>query len=114
MELTEDRIIEKHAKQSGHRSRITLLPFEYEFTCISCGFNLIKRKHELTKIRREEVNFINRLKYAELKIFCICVDVYKTYEGIEFDKIYKVLSTLENKEIKLNKILIKKYKDVLA
>ena len=56
-----------------------------------------KRKHELSKIQRKKINFINRLKYAEQKIFCICIDVYKTYEGDDFDEIYKVLSTLKIK-----------------
>ena len=42
------------------------------------------------------MNFINRLKFAEVKIFSICVDVYKFYEGDDFDKIYEVLSTLKN------------------
>ena len=50
------------------------------------------------------------MKYAELKRFCICVDVYQVYEGndydnqlyegIDYDKIYEVLSTLKNKKIK--------------
>ena len=31
-------------------------------------------------------SIINRLKYAEHKTFCISVDVYKVYEGIDFDK----------------------------
>ena len=26
-------------------------------------------------------NFIDRLKYSEVKIFSICVDFYKIYEG---------------------------------
>ena len=56
-----------------------------------------KRKHELSGIQRKKINFINRLKYAEVKIFSICVDVYKIYEGDDFDEIYKVLSTLKNK-----------------
>ena len=30
-------------------------------------------------------------------MFWICVDVYKIYEGNDFDKIYKVLSILKNK-----------------
>ena len=33
MELTEDQIIEKYAKQCFHCSRNTLLPYEYEWTC---------------------------------------------------------------------------------
>ena len=40
---------------------------------------------------------MNRLKYAEHKMFCICVDVYKIYEGNDYDKINEVLATLEKK-----------------
>ena len=57
-------------------------------------------KHELSKIQRKKLNFIKRLKYAEVKLFSICVDVYKTYEGDEYDKIYEVFSTLKNKKLK--------------
>ena len=49
MELSEDEIIEKYAENCGHRNRNTLLPYEYEWTCFSCGYNVIKRKHELSK-----------------------------------------------------------------
>ena len=91
MELTEDEIIQNYAKRCGHCNRSTLLPYEYEFTCFSCGFNVYKRKHELSKIQRTKNNFINRLKYAEVKKFSICVDVYKIYEGNDYDEIYKVL-----------------------
>ena len=80
-----------------HCNRNCLLPYEYEFTCVVCGFNVIKTKHQLSKIQRK-INFINRLKYAEQKIFCICIDVYKIYEGNDYDKIYEVLSTLKNKK----------------
>ena len=37
----------------------------------------------------------DRLKNAEKKIFCICIDVYKIYEGIDFNEILKVLSKLK-------------------
>ena len=113
MELTEDEIIEKYAKRCGHCNRNTLLPYEYEFTCFSCGFNVNKRKHELSKIQREKINFINRLKYAEVKIFSICVHVYKIYEGDDYDEICKVLSILKNKKLKINNILTEKYKNML-
>ena len=113
MKLTEDEIIQKYAKNCGHCNRNTLLPYEYEWTCLSCGYNVIKRKHELSKIQRKKINFINRLKYAEQKIFCICIDVYKIYEGNNFDEIYKVLSTLKNKKLKINNTLIEIYKDLL-
>ena len=75
MELTKDQIIEKYAKNCGHCNQKTLLPYEYDYTCFSCGYNVLKRKHELSKIQRKKLNFINRLKYAEQKIFCICLDV---------------------------------------
>ena len=90
MELTEDQIIEKYAKRGGHCNRITLVPYEYEFTCFSSGFNVIRRKHELSKTQRKKSNFINRLKYAAQKTFCICMDVYKIYEGDDYDEIYEV------------------------
>ena len=108
MELTEDKIIEKHAKRCGHCNRNTLLPYEYEWNCLSCGYNVNKRKHELSKTQRKKINFFNRLKCAEVKVFSICVDVYKIYEGDDYDKIYEVLSTLKNKKLKINNILIEK------
>ena len=37
MKLTEDENIQKNGKQCGHCSQNTLLPFEYEWTCIWCG-----------------------------------------------------------------------------
>ena len=113
MELTEDEIIQKYGKNCGHCNRNTLLPYEYEFTCFSCGFNVYKRKHELSKIQRKKINFINRLKYAEVKIFSICVDVYKIYEVDDYDEIYKVLSILKNKKLKVNNTLIEIYKNML-
>ena len=109
MQLLEDEIIQKYAKHCKHCLRSTLRPYEYEFTCISCGYNAIKRKNELSKISREKMNFINRLIYAELKKFCICMDVYKIYEGDVFDETYEALSKLKNKKLKFNNILMEKY-----
>ena len=37
MELTEDEILQKYAKNCGLCKRNTLLPYEYEITCLSCG-----------------------------------------------------------------------------
>ena len=74
---------------------------------------LNQRKHELKKIQRKRINFINRLKYAEIEILCICVDVYKICEGDDYDKVYEVLSTLKNRKIKIKNTLIEKYKDML-
>ena len=111
--MSEDEIIQKYAKRCGHCNRNTLLPYEYEWSCFSCIYVVSKRKNELSKIQRKKINFINRLKYAEQKIFCICIDVYKIYEGCDYNEIYKVLSTLKNKKLKINNILIEKYKDML-
>ena len=112
MEITEDESIQKYAKNCGHCKRNTLLPYEYEYTCIVCGYNVNKRKHELSKIQRKK-KFINRLKYAEVKIFSLCVDLYKIYEGNDFCEILKSLSTLKNRKLKINNTLIEIYKDLL-
>ena len=53
------------------------------------------------------------MKYAEQKIFCVCIGVYRIYGGNDYDKVYEVLSTLKNKNLKLNNVLIEKYKDML-
>ena len=112
--MTEDEIFEKYGKQCRHCNRNTLIPYEYDWTCFSY-YNKIKLEENMNLLNYKEkkINFINRLKYAEQKIFCICVDVYKIYIGNDYDKLYEVLSTLKNKKLKINKILIEKYKDKL-
>ena len=112
MQLSEDENIFLYGKHCGLFNRKTILPYEYELTCFSCGYNVIKRKNELSKKQRRKTNFVIRLKYAELKIFCICVDVYKIIESNDYDKIYEVLSTLRNKKLKINDFLIEKNKDM--
>ena len=102
MELTEDEIMQKYAKNCEHCKRNALLPYEYEFICLSCGNTVNKRKHELSKIQRKKINFKNRLKHAEQKIFCICIDVYKNYENVYGEKKLKIIN-----------ILIEKNKDLL-
>ena len=57
MELTEDEIIQKYAKSCRHCNRNMLLPYEYDWTCISCGFNINKHKRELSKIQRKKNKF---------------------------------------------------------
>ena len=116
MEVTEDEVIEKYAKHCGHCNRNTLLPYKNEGTCHGCGNFVIKRKHEFSKIQRKKINFINLLKYAEQKNFGICIDVFVIFEGKDYDdydKMYKVLSTLKNKKLKIGNIFIEKYKNML-
>ena len=81
MDLTEEEIIQKYAKHCSHCERDTLLPYEYEYMCISFGYNVIKGKHELFKIQRKKIHFINQLRYAEHRIFCFCIKVHQIYEG---------------------------------
>ena len=38
--------------------------------------------------------------------------MYKIYEDDDCDKIYEVLCTLKNKKLKINNILIEKYKEM--
>ena len=52
------------------------------------------------KFNEKKIKFINRLKYAEQKLICICTDVYERYESDDYDKIYEVLTTLNNKKLK--------------
>ena len=54
MELTEDEIMQNYGKQWRHCSRNTLLPYEYERICFSCGYNVNKRKHELSRINERK------------------------------------------------------------
>ena len=49
------------------------------------------------------------MKYAEIKISCICVVVFKIYEGNDYDKIYEV----KYEELKINSNLIEIYKDMI-
>ena len=112
MKLIEDEIKRNYGKKCGNCYQNMLLPYEYEWSCFGCEYNVVKRKQELSKFQIKK-NLINRLKYAERKIFCICVDVYKNYEGNDYDKIYEIFSTLKNKTLKMNNILIEKYKNML-
>ena len=59
MEKTEDEIFKKYAKHYDHCNRNTLLPYEYDFTCISFRYNVIERKHDLCEVQRKEIKFIN-------------------------------------------------------
>ena len=49
-----DEILQKYGKHCGRCNRKTLRPYDYEWTCFSCGYNVNKRKHELSKIQRKK------------------------------------------------------------
>ena len=79
-----------------HCTRNTFLAFENEYTCISCGYNVIKGKNELSKFSRKKINFVNRLECAQQNLFCICIAVYKIYEVNDINEISNVLSRIKN------------------
>ena len=45
------------------------------------------------------MNFIKRIKYAEHKTLCICIDVYKVFKRNDFNKFNEALSTLKIKKM---------------
>ena len=51
MRMTEDENIDKYVVQSMHHTPNT---YEYDFICISCGYNFTKRKTVLTKRERKK------------------------------------------------------------
>ena len=63
----------------------TLLPYEYEITCISCGYTVMKRKQWICKIQRKKVVFIRRLERAQHNFFCKFCNIYNLYGGNDFD-----------------------------
>ena len=86
-ELREDEINEKNRTFCKHCDRNLLLPYKYEWTCFGCWFNVIKRKHELSKIQQKLKNFINWLKYADQKCFAFVQKYIKNM---------KVMVTMKN------------------
>ena len=57
MNLSEDEFIQKYGKLCGHCNQKMLLPYEYEWGCFGCGYNINKRKHELSKIQKKNKFF---------------------------------------------------------
>ena len=77
-----------------------LLPYEFEFNCIACSYNVIRRKSELSKISLKK-KFVTRLKNAHHKKLCICKEVYLISEGNGFNDFCEVLTGTKNKKIKI-------------
>ena len=49
MEITEDENVQVIVEKCRHCFPKTLIPKEYEFTCIAYDYNVMKPKHELSK-----------------------------------------------------------------
>ena len=76
MELRKDEIIQNYGKRYGYCNRNTLLPYEYKFTCFSCGYNVNKRKLEISKIQRKKINFYKPIRIFRTESFfhmCRCI-----------------------------------------
>ena len=86
----------------------TLRYYEYEWTCLSCGYNVIKGKTELTKFQRKKVNFVYCLKYAQQKTFCNCIDDHIMYEDDRFKVFIEVFSELKNKKLNVKNESVEK------
>ena len=69
MELTEHQINQKYAKQCMHCTWDTLSANEYEWICVANVYNVVTRKSDISKIQRKKINFINRLKYVEKRLY---------------------------------------------
>ena len=100
MQLSEDEFMLKYGNNWGHCKRNTLPPNEIEFTGLPCNNNVMKWKNELNKNQWKKINFINRLKYAEHKMFSICMEVNLMYESNDFEKMFEALSKI--KKLKIN------------
>ena len=113
MELTDDDIIKKHAKQCRSCNRNGILPYQYEWwSCYFCNYNITKQNHELTLAQRKKQSFSSRLKYAGKKINWICFDVMQKYDREDYDEMLDVLSRLKNKILIIKKELVVIYKNM--
>ena len=49
------------------------------------------------KFNEKKIYFVNRMKYAEEKVFGLCIGENKICEGIDYDEKYEALCKLKNK-----------------
>ena len=66
MELVEDEILQKNGNYCLENAQCSLLPYEYEHTCIARDYNVIIQKKQTYK----KLNFIKRLIFARQKLIC--------------------------------------------
>ena len=86
MELTEHELFMKNMLNVVDIA-IEILFYLTNMNLLVCCVATMLLKHELSKSSKKEINFIIRIKNAEFKKFCLCVDVYKIYESDDYDKI---------------------------
>ena len=105
MELTENRNIEKYAKQWTHCLRNTLLSYEYEWTCFQVTILLWNEKMNFANINGKKI-IVNRLKIAQKDSIWVCIDVYRICERYDNDKLCEGLSTMKHRKLKNKKDLL--------
>ena len=89
MDLTEDEIIKKTEKNVDFA--IEILFYHTNMNLLAYRVDIMQSEENTNLLNvSEKKKFINRLKYAEHKIFCICIQVYKIYAGDVFDKMYEI------------------------
>ena len=106
MELVEDQRIESYANRCLYCTRNTLLPYEYEWTCVACGYNVVRRNNELRESQRKTMNPMNRLKYAENKIICLCIDGSRAFDGGDIERSTVCLTRLKIRKLHIKKITL--------
>ena len=87
MVLSEDEIFQKNEKHCLHCTRNTLLPYEYERTCIACDYNVIIQKRRTYR----KLNFINLVLYSRQKVIWFCIDLDKTSDGNDNGKLIELI-----------------------
>ena len=88
--MTEGEHVEKYATKCRHCTQNTSLLYEDEWICVACGCNHVKKGKNVCETSENKINFINRFKNPEEKIFLISTDVNKKYEGEVFNELPKV------------------------
>ena len=69
MKLSEDELFEKYSKKLLHCNLLTLLSYEVEFNCISCGYQVNKRKHELNQTQPKKRKLHQLIKICRTQNF---------------------------------------------
>ena len=72
---------------------IPIFTYEYEWTCIACGYNVKKRRNLTYKIQRKNQTSPTGWNMPK-KTLCLGIDVYRIYEGANFNEVFEVLSKL--------------------
>ena len=107
MEINEGEVIESKLKNA-------CISYEKTFCLIKMNYclHIIKKSREITELQRKKIGFINRLKYAQHKILCIYIDLYKLYEVNDFIQFFDVLSRIRDRKLRIKIEVTEKNKNI--